>query len=323
MTYSVDFDTISLLCKFKLLDGQKRRRKMKRLMAILGVGLLSLVIVGTSQAAIQATILSIDFDGPDYVAGTQPPTPWSNEWDDTTHTVEVSVGYLGTQGLVVRESRGVVCDLPTILTPEMGAVSISILFNPQGFPSNWNYGSEGGVQIGWGEKLYGTDELRGVIFHHVGGPGGIYGPGSGYGTYMGPFTSYQWYQITFDVSADWQSMTISAGPVGQTPVSMTTAWSGHEITRIWTTYSQSATKIAYYDNLEITSVITCPPADLNYDCFVDVEDFLILSNMWRRNDCTSPDWCTGADLDTSGVVGLEDLEELVMQWITGIPPDSI
>lgn len=288
---------------------------MKRLVAILGVGMLMLVLAGTAQAE----IVSVDFDGLDYVAGTQPPAPWSNEWDDTSHTVEAGVGYLGTQGLVVRDSRGVVYDLPTPLTSEMGAVSISILFNPQGFPSNWNYGSEGGVQVGWGAKLYGTGELRGVIFQHVGGPAGIYGPGDMWGTYMGSFTPYQWYQIKFDIAADWQSMTVSAGPVGQTPVSMTSAWSGHEITRIWTTDSQSSTKIAYYDNLVVTSVVTCPSADLTDDCFVDQADFSVMAAHWGDDECVAPDWCGGADFDTSGVVGLEDLEELALQWLTGTP----
>lgn len=288
---------------------------MKRILTILAVGMLVLALTGTAQAA----IVDIDFDGLDYVAGTQPPAPWSNEWDDMTHTVEAGVGYLGTQGLVVRASRGVVCDLPTPLTSAMGAVSISVLFNPQGFPSSWKYGSEGGVQIGWGSKKIGTGELRGVIFQHVGGAAGIYGPGSMWGTLMGSFSPYQWYQITFDIDTDWQSMTVSAGVVGQAPVSMTTAWSGHEITRIWTTDSQSSTKIAYYDNVVVTLNVVCPSADLTDDCFVDVEDFSFLADYWLRDDCVSPDWCDGADLDTSGAVGLGDLQELAMQWLTGTP----
>lgn len=286
---------------------------MKRLVAILGVGML--VLAGTAQAA----IVSIDFDGLDYVAGTQPPAPWGDEWDNTVHTVGADVGYLGSQALVVGDSRGVYYDLPTPLTSDMGAVSISILFNPQGFPSGWNYGSQGGVQVGWGSLKYGLGELRGVIFYHVGGAAGIYGPGSMYGTYMGSFSPYQWYQITFDIDADWLGMTISAGPIGQTPVSMRSGWSGHAITRIWTPENQASPRKAIFDNLIVALNVTCPSADLTNDCFVDQADFSVMAAHWDDSDCVAPDWCDGADFDNSGVVGLEDLEELALQWLTGTP----
>lgn len=286
-------------------------------MVVLTAGMLAMAIIGTTRAE----IVSVNFDGTGYIAGTQPPLPWSNEWDDTTHTVEASIGYLATQGLVVRSSRGVVYDFPTPLTSDMGAVSVSILFNPQGFPSSYNFGAEGGVQIGWGSKKLGEGDLRGVIFQHVSGIAGIYGPGSGYGTRMGSFSPYQWYQITFNIDPDWQSMNISAGPLGQAPVSMTSTWSGEPITRIWTTEKQAPNPLAYYDNLYVTAVVICPSADLTDDCFVNMKDIAFLANYWLDDNCTSPGWCDGADLDTSGKVDFADLEDILDEWLNGTPND--
>jgi hypothetical protein len=68
-------------------------------------------------------------------------------------------------------------------------------------------------------------------------------------------------------------------------------------------------------------VITVPcllTADLSGDCFVDLEDLAVFASEWLRTDCVTPDWCGGADMDTTGDVGLSDLAELVSQWLTGI-----
>jgi hypothetical protein len=68
-------------------------------------------------------------------------------------------------------------------------------------------------------------------------------------------------------------------------------------------------------------VITVPcllTADLSGDCIVDMEDLAVLASAWQRTGCVAPDWCGGADIDASGAVGLDDLAELVSQWLTGV-----
>jgi hypothetical protein len=62
------------------------------------------------------------------------------------------------------------------------------------------------------------------------------------------------------------------------------------------------------------------PADLSGNCFVDMEDFALFASQWLRNDCVAPGWCGGADFDASGNVAIEDLAELVTQWLTGVRP---
>jgi sulfatase modifying factor 1 len=63
---------------------------------------------------------------------------------------------------------------------------------------------------------------------------------------------------------------------------------------------------------------SCPSADLSGDCFVNMKDFALLASAWQRTGCVAPDWCGGADINTSGAAGLDDLAELVSQWLTGV-----
>jgi hypothetical protein len=62
-------------------------------------------------------------------------------------------------------------------------------------------------------------------------------------------------------------------------------------------------------------VSLCPSADLTGDCVVDMKDFALFASQWLRDDCVTPDWCGGADFDKSGKVGMEDLAELMAQWL--------
>ncbi|MHB9071205.1 MAG: hypothetical protein ACYC54_12665 [Sedimentisphaerales bacterium] len=71
------------------------------------------------------------------------------------------------------------------------------------------------------------------------------------------------------------------------------------------------------DNIVIT--MDCQQsADLSGDCFVDMADFALLATEWLWDDCVAPYWCQGADFDTSGKVGIEDLAELGTQWLMGV-----
>ncbi|MBL7214225.1 MAG: hypothetical protein ISS71_00960 [Phycisphaerae bacterium] len=49
---------------------------------------------------------------------------------------------------------------------------------------------------------------------------------------------------------------------------------------------------------------------------VNLADFAILARNWL-DQCASPNWCEGADLDISGTVNYDDLEVFVQSWLDG------
>ena len=73
----------------------------------------------------------------------------------------------------------------------------------------------------------------------------------------------------------------------------------------------------YSDSLSVT---TGPIPDTNDDQFVNIKDFDNISNSWFQTDCSSQNWCDGADFDLNGVVDLIDLEIFSNSWLqsTGI-----
>ncbi len=60
----------------------------------------------------------------------------------------------------------------------------------------------------------------------------------------------------------------------------------------------------------------CPSADLDGDCWVDVNDLYSLAMEWL-NDCNlSNEWCYGADLHNDGKVDFQDFVVMIPQWLT-------
>lgn len=55
--------------------------------------------------------------------------------------------------------------------------------------------------------------------------------------------------------------------------------------------------------------------DFNNDIIVNFADFEILAFHWQKTNCTDPNWCEGADLDTNGIVDGNDLELFVRYWL--------
>ncbi len=55
--------------------------------------------------------------------------------------------------------------------------------------------------------------------------------------------------------------------------------------------------------------------DLNKDKKVDLIDFSIFAEYWLGAGCTGPSWCSGADIDRSANVGIEDLAILMGHWL--------
>jgi len=57
------------------------------------------------------------------------------------------------------------------------------------------------------------------------------------------------------------------------------------------------------------------PGDLTYDTIVKFDDLEQFANRWLNGSCDScSDWCSGADLDYSGNVTLQDLAILAAHW---------
>jgi hypothetical protein len=54
----------------------------------------------------------------------------------------------------------------------------------------------------------------------------------------------------------------------------------------------------------------CPSGDLDGDCKVDMYDFAILSRWWLETCDITNNWCSGVDLDLSGVIDLSELENV-------------
>lgn len=53
-----------------------------------------------------------------------------------------------------------------------------------------------------------------------------------------------------------------------------------------------------------------------YDNTIDLSDMAVLGQYWMRNDCLSPDWCGGTDLDHNHSVDLTDLSTCLGAWLS-------
>jgi len=61
----------------------------------------------------------------------------------------------------------------------------------------------------------------------------------------------------------------------------------------------------------------CPSMDVTGDCYVDLADFAVVAGWWLEDCDMSNTWCSGADVDQSGSVNIEDLTAIVSLWQTG------
>ena len=65
-------------------------------------------------------------------------------------------------------------------------------------------------------------------------------------------------------------------------------------------------------NIEFSHV---PTRDFDGNTKVDFGDFALLVSQWNRPDCEDPNWCRGADIDTSGTVDINDLMLFTEYWL--------
>lgn len=285
---------------------------MKRYRTILAFGWVVLTMGGVAQAA----TLSIDFDGAGYVAGQHPPLPWRD--NSPNLTVGAGVGYLGTQGLVLSNNpaNAAVYDLPTPLSSDMGALTIEVFVNPQGY--SWNYGGVAGITLMGNDPYahggvtfdYSAGKPRIICYHRIGYDTMVQ-------TNMGSFTNFQWYQVTIDIDEDWENITFNVGPVGETMLSATKPYNGRTINRFHLRKNDESSRTAIYDNLSVIAIPACPSADLTGDCFVDMADFAVIAQWWLDNCDVSNDFCDGADFQASGQVTVDELLTVALQWLEG------
>jgi len=57
------------------------------------------------------------------------------------------------------------------------------------------------------------------------------------------------------------------------------------------------------------------PSDFLRDYQVNLADFAQLARQWLRADCILPGWCSGTDLDYSGRIDLDDLDQWAEDWL--------
>jgi formylglycine-generating enzyme len=75
----------------------------------------------------------------------------------------------------------------------------------------------------------------------------------------------------------------------------------------------------------VTLLADCPTADLTGDCYVDLEDFAMISRWWLDACDTSNAWCERVDSYPPGSVTLDELIAMVSSWQTGkrLPPEDM
>ena len=74
----------------------------------------------------------------------------------------------------------------------------------------------------------------------------------------------------------------------------------------------------YEVDLQVSTYYACDgtlTGDLNDDCFVDIEDYAVLSRYWLRQDCNDPNNCGQLRLTDPNEITMEDLDEVTGQWL--------
>lgn len=233
---------------------------MKKLNATWLVVACAIAALLVSAMPVQAGLVT--FDGPGYVAGATPPAPWTDRYtatgdpkSDLVYQVVAGAGVDGSQALTVFQNGylegAAVYMLPTPLTSADGAQRISVMLDPsQNDP--YNFTSFGGVSMGRGGWIQdSTAVFRSVNFLKNGatnfqivGPGGLFGP-------FVASAAQNYYEIAFDINADFSLILITVTAPGGATMTQTTSWDGGDINKVWLWDGDSeySGQPVYYDNL--------------------------------------------------------------------------
>ncbi len=80
----------------------------------------------------------------------------------------------------------------------------------------------------------------------------------------------------------------------------------------------------YEVDLRVNTVYKCDPeltADIDGDCRVTLNDVQMVSMYWLEDDCQTPDWCGGSDIDQSEFVDMYEITAVAEQWLRCGYPD--
>lgn len=80
--------------------------------------------------------------------------------------------------------------------------------------------------------------------------------------------------------------------------------------------------VSWDDPNEFFTIHQVPTADFNTDGIVNFLDYSLLASCWEEDDCTDPNGCQKADIDTDGTVDVNDLLLFTDYWLWGTPEPS-
>lgn len=73
--------------------------------------------------------------------------------------------------------------------------------------------------------------------------------------------------------------------------------------------------ISWYDPNRYLVFSHVRTRDFDDDTIVNFVDFAVLASYWQETGCSYPNWCEGTDLDTDGIVDVNDLMLFCEFWI--------
>ncbi len=65
--------------------------------------------------------------------------------------------------------------------------------------------------------------------------------------------------------------------------------------------------------------VLATPGDMDGDGYVNLIDLSLFADQWLADDCISPDWCGGADINHSNNVDFNDFAFFAQNWSTAMP----
>ncbi len=73
--------------------------------------------------------------------------------------------------------------------------------------------------------------------------------------------------------------------------------------------------MSWHDPNSFETFTQLPSRDFNNDDIVNYFDFSVFNSNWLSDDCSDPNWCDGTDINTDGIVGVNDLTLFADFWL--------
>lgn len=248
------------------------------LFVAINLGIALSLFLSTSPIYGGETLL-IDFDGPGYVAGQRPPSPWTESYWEREGVIRVPYVVVAGGGIDGSQCLGVpytglfegyaVYKLPRALTKADGPIHISVMYDPPGDPPlYWNFATYSSVYIGSGWQQDDTAVYVGFVFRledwemrdpktpddfKILTPGGLLG-------YFSPSAGPNYHKLSFDIDEQWTYITYTVVYPDGTSVSNTAPCRLVVVDKIWLGPNdfRSDTALNLYDNLIVPKVVVPP-----------------------------------------------------------------